>query len=93
MTPERALSATSKALRACASGVDLATPLARAVVDSGAVDSLVQCTAVFDPGVKESAAWALGYVAGHNADLAATVGLSIYHWSPYDGVGVVNAVP
>ena len=53
----------------------------------------MQCLEEFDPGVKESAAWALGYVAGHNADLAATVGLSIYHWSPYDGVGVVNAVP
>ena len=31
MTPERALSATSKALRACASGVDRATPLASAL--------------------------------------------------------------
>ena len=68
-------------------------PPAQAVVDSGALDSLVQCLEEFDPGVKESAAWALGYVAGHNADLAATVGLSIYHWSPYDGGGVVNAVP
>ena len=48
-------------------------PLAQAVVDSGALDSLVQCLEEFDPGVKESAAWALGYIAGHNADLAATV--------------------
>ena len=24
--------------------------------------------------MKESAAWALGYIAGHNAELAATVG-------------------
>jgi len=31
MTPERTLSATSKALRACASGVDRATPLASAL--------------------------------------------------------------
>jgi hypothetical protein len=30
------------------------------VVDSGALDSLVQCLEEFDPGVKESAAWALG---------------------------------
>lgn len=48
-------------------------PLAQAVVDSGALDSLVQCLEEFDPGVKESAAWALGYIAGHNAELAATV--------------------
>ena len=33
----------------------------------------MQCLEEFDPGVKESAAWALGYIAGHNADLAATV--------------------
>jgi HEAT repeat protein len=42
-------------------------------VDSGALDSLVQCLEEFDPGVKESAAWALGYIAGHNAELASTV--------------------
>ena len=30
-------------------------------------DELVQCLEEFDPGVKESAAWALGYIAGHNA--------------------------
>ena len=47
-------------------------PLAQAVVDSGALDSLVACLEDFDPGVKE-AAWALGYVAGHNAQLASTV--------------------
>ncbi|GBG87408.1 hypothetical protein CBR_g45465 [Chara braunii] len=45
-------------------------PLAQAVVDSGALDSLVQCLEEFDPGVKESAAWALGYIARHNAQLA-----------------------
>ena len=45
-------------------------PLAQAVVDSGALDALVRCLEEFDPGVKESAAWALGYIAGHNADLA-----------------------
>ena len=45
----------------------------QAVVDSGALDSLVACLEEFDPGVKESAAWAMGYIAGHNAELAGTV--------------------
>ena len=40
--------------------------LAQAVVDCGALDSLVICLEEFDPGVKESAAWALGYVARHS---------------------------
>ena len=44
--------------------------LAQAVVDAGAVDQLVGCLEEFDPGVKEGAAWALGYIARHNADLA-----------------------
>ena len=50
-------------------------PLARsqAVVDSGALDALVGCLEEFDPGVKESAAWALGYIARHNGELAQTV--------------------
>ena len=42
-------------------------------MDSGALDSLVACLEEFDPGVKESAAWAMGYIAGHNAELAGTV--------------------
>ena len=41
--------------------------LAQAVVDCGALDALVICLEEFDPGVKEGAAWALGYVARHNA--------------------------
>ena len=41
--------------------------LAQNVVDSGALDALVICLEEFDPGVKESAAWALGYIARHNA--------------------------
>ena len=41
--------------------------LAQSVVDSGALDALVICLEEFDPGVKESAAWALGYIARHNA--------------------------
>ena len=40
------------------------------MVDSGALDALVVCLEEFDPGVKEAAAWSLGYVAGHSADLA-----------------------
>lgn len=35
--------------------------LAQAVVDSGATDALVVCLEEFDPGVKEAAAWAIGY--------------------------------
>ena len=41
--------------------------LAQAVVDCGALDALVICLEEFDPGVKEAAAWALGYIARHNA--------------------------
>ena len=40
--------------------------LAQNVVDCGALDALVICLEEFDPGVKESAAWALGYIARHN---------------------------
>ena len=35
-------------------------------MDCGALDSLVICLEEFDPGVKEAAAWALGYIARHN---------------------------
>ena len=38
----------------------------KSVVDCGALDALVICLEEFDPGVKEAAAWALGYVAKHN---------------------------
>ena len=38
----------------------------QSVVDCGALDALVICLEEFDPGVKESAAWALGYIARHN---------------------------
>ena len=40
--------------------------LALAVVACGGVDALVLSLEEFDPGVKEAAAWALGYVARHN---------------------------
>ena len=45
----------------------------QAVVDAGALDALVQCLDEFDPTVKESAAWALGYIARHNGELATAV--------------------
>lgn len=41
--------------------------LAQSVVDCGALDALVICLEEFDPGVKEAAAWALGYIARHNS--------------------------
>lgn len=34
-------------------------------MDSGALDALVACLEEFDPGVKEAACWALGYIARH----------------------------
>lgn len=40
--------------------------LSQSVVDSGALIALVACLEEFDPLVKESAAWALGYIARHN---------------------------
>ena len=46
------------------------TPILQAVIDSGSLDALVTCLEEFDPGVKEAAAWTLGYIAGHNAELA-----------------------
>merc|ERR1711998_113547 len=47
--------------------------LAQAVVDSGALDALVNCLEEFDPSVKEASAWALGYIARHTKELAQTV--------------------
>lgn len=47
--------------------------LAQAVIDSGALDSLVTCLEEFDPGVKEAATWCLGYIVGHNTELAQQV--------------------
>jgi hypothetical protein len=39
--------------------------LAHRVVEANAIDALCLCLQDFDPGVKESAAWALGYIAKH----------------------------
>jgi 3-methyladenine DNA glycosylase AlkD len=49
------------------------TQLAKAVVDSGALEALVVCLEEFDPTVKESAAWALSYIAKHTPELAMSV--------------------
>lgn len=48
--------------------------LAQAVVDCGALDALVICLEEFDPGVKEAAAWALGYIARHNGGTFVNLG-------------------
>lgn len=66
----------SRALHACHACLHAprhSPELAQAVIDSGALDSLVTCLEEFDPGVKEAATWCLGYVAGHNAELAQQV--------------------
>ena len=44
--------------------------LAKAVVNSGALEALVSCLEEFDPSVKEAAAWALACIAKHTHDLA-----------------------
>ncbi len=49
--------------------------LAQSVVECGALDALVICLEEFDPGVKESAAWALGYIARHNGGTVKHLGL------------------
>ena len=43
------------------------------MVNSGALDALVNCLEEFDPSVKEAAAWALAYIAKHSHDLAQAV--------------------
>ncbi|XP_055003160.1 sperm-associated antigen 6 isoform X5 [Sorex araneus] len=47
--------------------------LAQAVVDCGALDTLVICLEDFDPGVKEAVAGALKNIARHNAELSQAV--------------------
>jgi hypothetical protein len=37
--------------------------LSRAIINSGALESLAVCVEEFDTGVKESAIWALAYIA------------------------------
>jgi hypothetical protein len=44
--------------------------LAKSVVNSGALDALVDCLEEFDPSVKESASLALSCIAKHNHELA-----------------------
>ena len=57
--------------------------LAQSVVDCGALDALVICLEEFDPGVKEAAAWALGYVARHNAGVCVCVCVCVHECSAY----------
>ncbi|XP_044000963.1 sperm-associated antigen 6-like [Aphidius gifuensis] len=49
--------------------------LAKLVVidDPIGMEAMIVCLEDFDPGVKESAAWAIGYVGKHNSDLAQSV--------------------
>lgn len=50
------------------------------IIQGGGLEAMVISMEDFDPGVKESAAWAIGYVARHNSGLAQIVvnaGLSI----------------
>lgn len=44
--------------------------MASVIVHGGGLEAMVICLEDFDPGVKEAAAWALGYVARHNKSLA-----------------------
>lgn len=44
--------------------------LALIVVHNDGLQSIIECLEDFDPGVKEAAAWALGYIARHNKSLA-----------------------
>lgn len=46
--------------------------LALIVVQNDGLETIVECLEDFDPGVKEAAAWALGYIARHNKSLAQT---------------------
>lgn len=46
------------------------TELALIVVQNGGLQTIVECLEDFDPGVKEAAAWALGYVARQDKSLA-----------------------
>lgn len=44
--------------------------MATAVVRNGGLETVVTCLEDFDPGVKEAAAWATGYVTRHSKVLA-----------------------
>ena len=55
--------------------------LFKSVVDCGALDALVICLEEFDPGVKEAAAWALGYVAKHNTGSNKLLNINSVAWS------------
>lgn len=44
--------------------------MALIIVTNDGLQTIVECLEDFDPGVKEAAAWALGYVARHDKNLA-----------------------
>lgn len=48
--------------------------LARIVaIDCAGLEAMIICLEDFDPGVREAAAWAIGYVARHDGHLARAV--------------------
>lgn len=47
--------------------------LASIVIQNNALDVIILCLEDFDSGVKEAAAWTLGYIAKHNKDLAEAI--------------------
>lgn len=51
------------------------------VIQSNGLDTIIICLEDFDFGVKEAAAWALGYIARHNKTLTQAIvdaGTSFY---------------
>lgn len=52
------------------SSVSRSPELAKTVTNYGAISYLVKCLQEYDPTVKESAVWALGYIAKHTDELA-----------------------
>lgn len=49
------------------------------VIQNNGLETIIICLEDFDSGVKEAAAWALGYIARHNKNLAqTTVDAGIY---------------
>lgn len=49
--------------------------LAKHVVidDHIGMEAMIVCLEDFDPGVREAAAWAIGYVSKHNSELAQAI--------------------
>lgn len=61
--------------------------MASVVVHGGGLEAMVLCLEDFDSGVKEAAAWAIGYVARHSESLAQdTVDAGLFLEEPSNGV-------